>query len=80
MSHTLPASGIHLRPTLDSSAGHKSLKHNSSAGPDALYHPSSDYMELDNKAEVNSLSSMNTLVCQVQYVYCVVGCCIKLAD
>lgn len=60
MSHTLPASGIHLRPTLDSSAGHKSLKHNSSAGPDALYHPSSDYMELDNKAEVNSLSSMNT--------------------
>ena len=60
MSHTLPASGIHPRPTLDSSAGHKSLKRYSSAGPDASYYPPPDYVEEDNKAEINSLSSMNT--------------------
>ncbi|XP_022805042.1 brain-specific angiogenesis inhibitor 1-associated protein 2-like protein 1 isoform X1 [Stylophora pistillata] len=59
VSHTLPASGVHLRPALDSSAGHKSLKRYSSAGPDALHYPPPDYVELDNKAEVNSLSSTN---------------------
>lgn len=59
VSHTLPASGVHLRPALDSSAGHKSLKRYSSAGPDALHYPPPDYVELDNKAEVNSLSPTN---------------------
>lgn len=58
VSHTLPTGGVHPRPALDSSAGHKSLKHYSSAGPNALYYPPPDYVELDNKAE-DSLSSTN---------------------
>lgn len=61
VSHTLPAGGLHPRPPLETSAGHKSLKRFSSAGPDAMHLPPPDYPgDLENKPGANHLLSVDT--------------------
>ncbi|XP_020618434.1 brain-specific angiogenesis inhibitor 1-associated protein 2-like [Orbicella faveolata] len=62
VSHTLPASGLHPRPPLETNAGHKSLKRYSSAGPDAMNFPPPDYPgDLENNPGANHLPSLDTL-------------------
>ena len=62
VSHTLPASGLHPRPPLETNAGHKSLKRYSSAGADAVHLPPPDYAgDLENKPGANHLLSVDTL-------------------
>ena len=62
VSHTLPASGLHPRPPLETNGGHKSLKRYSSAGPDAMHFPPPDYPgDLENKLETNHLTFVDTL-------------------
>ena len=61
VSHTLPASGMHPRPPLETNAGHKSLKRYSSAGSDAMHLPPPDYPgDLENKPGANHLLSVDT--------------------
>lgn len=61
MSHTLPAGGLHPRPALETSGGHKSLKRYSSAGPEAMHLPPPDYTDLDHKEEPNHLPSADAI-------------------
>ena len=62
VSHTLPASGLHPRPPLETNGDHKSLKRYSSAGPDAMHFPPPDYPgDLENKLETNHLTFVDTL-------------------
>ncbi|KAJ7340346.1 hypothetical protein OS493_003088 [Desmophyllum pertusum] len=59
-SHTLPASGVHPRPALEASSGHKSLKRYSSAGPETMHLPPPDYADIDNKEQPNHSPSADT--------------------
>ncbi|XP_068761905.1 BAR/IMD domain-containing adapter protein 2-like [Montipora capricornis] len=62
VSHTLPAGGVHLRPTLGTNIGHKSLKRYASDGCESPQLPPPDYADLENKQDGEQSTFSNNLV------------------